>query len=80
MTSGITLNAPSWAMIRLISVTVLLLDWVHRKIIHSLWKSLSGIVFCFLLRVNVLMVCTNTYVMFYTGLHGLSGHGLAVKG
>ena len=68
MTSGITLNALSWAMIRLISVTILLLDWVHRKIIHSLWKSLSGIVFCFLLRVNVLMVCTNTYVMFYSGL------------
>ena len=45
MTSGITLNAPSWAIIRLISATILLLDWVHRKIIHSLWKSLSGIVF-----------------------------------
>ena len=79
MTSGITLNAPSWAMIRLISDTILLLDWVHRKIIHSLWKLLSSIVFCFLC-VNVLMVCTNTYVMFYTDLHGLSGHGLAVKG
>ena len=48
MTSGITLNAPSWAMIRLISVTILIVDWVHRKMIHSLWKSLSGIVFLLL--------------------------------